>query len=173
MVRQNKRKRRGKLEKEDPKYNRLHLDAHNEEENSKGKCHHEVIDEIYYDVRQAVKHEVEQIDELFLAEAANENKAAHELELTNLLFEKEEAEKSRKNREDVKLFLERTKKEFYAAVTQNDQEKEEKAKRKVEQMFGEPDENTEQNGEKEKSNSILEKKNQFMNKSMYELAAEM
>ena len=40
-------------------------------------------------------------------------------------------------------------------------------------MVGAPDENDEQNGEGKADNSLLEKKNQFMNKSMYELAAEM
>ena len=40
-----------------------------------------------------MKEEVAQIDDLFLVEAANQNKLAFELELTNLLFEKEEAEK--------------------------------------------------------------------------------
>ena len=91
----------------------------------------EAIDEIYSVVRKAVSNELAQIDELFLEEAANQNKAAFELELTNLLFEKDEAEKQLLIKREVKQFLERTKREVYAQLTQNDQEKAEKAKRRV------------------------------------------
>lgn len=57
------------------------------------KLSHEVVDEIYKETRKAVGREVDLIDSLFLVEAVNEGKAAHELELTNLLQEKEKAEK--------------------------------------------------------------------------------
>lgn len=79
-----------------------------------------MIDEIYTETRKAVDREVNQIDSLFLVEAANENKAAYELELTNLLKEKEEAERKLQTKREVQEFLERTKKEFYDTVTQNE-----------------------------------------------------
>ena len=89
-----KRKRRGKLEEVDPKFVRLTLDDKLAKSNEgQEKDANQAIDEIYSVVRKAVSNELAQIDELFLEEAANQNKAAFELELTNLLFEKDEAEK--------------------------------------------------------------------------------
>ena len=95
MVRMQKRKRRGKIEEVDPKFVRLTLDDKLEKSKNEGqeKDANQAIDEIYSVVRKAVSNELAQIDDLFLEEAANQNKAAFELELTNLLFEKDQAEK--------------------------------------------------------------------------------
>lgn len=81
------------------------------------KFAHEVIDEIYTDVRTAVNKEVGQVDKLFLAEAASEKKAVYEIELTNLLKDKDAAERLLQKRREVQEFLERAKKEFYDSVT--------------------------------------------------------
>ena len=165
------------MEPVDNKFMRLTLDSkfQNVEEVA-NKNSNEIIDEIYQDVREAVKNEVSQIDELFLAEAANQNKAPYEIELTNLLHEKEEAEKQLQKQREVKEFLERTKREFFDQVTQNDQEKEEKAKRRILALVettndGEDEQNNNLNAKQKED--LREKKKQYMNKSMYELAAEM
>ena len=165
------------MEPVDNKFMRLTLDSKfkNVEEVA-NKNSNEIIDEIYQDVREAVKNEVSQIDELFLAEAANQNKAPYEIELTNLLHEKEEAEKQLQKQREVKEFLERTKREFFDQVTQNDQEKEEKAKRRILALVETTnDDEDEQNNNlnKKQKEDLREKKKQYMNKSMYELAAEM
>ena len=76
----------------------------------------------------------------------------------------------------MKEFLDRTKREFYDQVTQNDQEKEEKAKRRILALVETTnDNNDEQINDLNVKNKddLHDKKNQYMNKSMYELAAEM
>jgi len=54
------------------------------------KCPHVVVDEIYENVRKAVDKEINEIGDL-MDEAVEEKKTVDELELTNLLYEKEKA----------------------------------------------------------------------------------
>lgn len=123
----------GKIEPVDPKYIRLKVDLKNkEEENEKvKKVAHEVIDEIYTDYRLAVDREINEVDELFLRELAKQSKEANEIELTNLLYEKDKAEENALKRREVKQFLEQTRIDVYNALSQNEREKNAKAKRGI------------------------------------------
>ena len=123
----------GKIEPVDPKYIRLKVDLKNkEEENEKvKKVAHEVIDEIYNDYRLAVDREINEVDELFLRELAKQSKDANEIELTNLLYEKDKAEENALKRREVKQFLEQTRIDVYNALSQNEREKNAKAKRGI------------------------------------------
>ena len=46
---------------------------------------HEVIDQLYKEDRNAVNFEIDQVDDLFLLDAAKKGKRANEVELTNFL----------------------------------------------------------------------------------------
>ena len=127
QIKMAKRKKRGTIEPVDPMFLRVKLlDPKIKMKIMNGQTEvvenyaHEVIDEIYDEVRVAVVQEIKQIDDLFLIEAANQNKTPGEMELTNLLCDKEEAEKRAAVKKDVQMFLERTKQEYYAAMSQND-----------------------------------------------------
>lgn len=53
---------------------------------------HEAIDAIYHEARSAVDNEISQVDDLFLLNAAKEGRLADEIELTSLLYEREDWE---------------------------------------------------------------------------------
>ena len=113
LIRAKKRRKRVKLEKMDPKYVRFTLDKHLDQFNKTDEHSNDVIDGIYGNWREAVDREIDQVDDLFLAQAAKEAKAASEIELSNLLYEKELVEKQIEAKREVAEFLESTKREFY------------------------------------------------------------
>jgi hypothetical protein len=51
------------------------------------------VDEIYEENRAAVNHEIDEVNDLFLVNAAKENKDASEIELNDLMWEKDIVEK--------------------------------------------------------------------------------
>lgn len=52
--------------------------------------HHEMVDQIYDEYRYGVDREINEVDSLFLTDLSRD-RVAGEIELTNLLFEKENA----------------------------------------------------------------------------------
>lgn len=76
-----------------------------EEEKKDEKVAFEVIDEIYTDYRLAVDREINEVDEFFLYDLAKQSKDPEEIELTNLLYEKDRAEENAAKRKEVEEFL--------------------------------------------------------------------
>ena len=159
-IRLRKRRRRAKIEEIEPKFVRLNIDPMMQDYLLKETHPHVAIDDIYAESRHAVQKELDEVDDLFLVKAAEEDKTADDLELTNLLFEKERALKEVQVKREVKEFLEATKKEFYDKARKDEKELKNKAQRKVQEMLDSQEE-------------IDETKKSFLKKSMYELAAEM
>ena len=77
----------------DPKFVRIELDRFLDKFTKNDKFAHEIVDQIYEQNRAAVDQEIEEVDELFLVNAAKENKDASEIELNNLMRDKDEVEK--------------------------------------------------------------------------------
>jgi len=88
-----KKRNRLVIDKVDPKFIRLNIDRLADWEERSEKVAHEVIDGIYSEYRHAVDREINDVDDLFLHDLAREEKLAGEIELSNLLFEKDQAEK--------------------------------------------------------------------------------
>ena len=74
----------------DERYTRLTIDHLLKEFQKQEDYPHVVVDEIYDNVRKAVDKEINEIGDL-MDEAVEEKKTVDELELTNLLYEKEKA----------------------------------------------------------------------------------
>lgn len=112
------------IEELDPKYHRLKYDIRDKQakDDMTKMAHHEIVDHIYSEYRLGVDREIHKVDNLFLTEISK-TRVADEIELSNLLFEKEAVQKQIKKKEEVKQFLDQTKNDFYASVTQNEKEK--------------------------------------------------
>ena len=84
------------MEKEDPKFLRFNIDEMMKNadalEAKNDQPAFEIIDELYIEGRKAVDAEIDQVDDLFLRYAAKEGRGANEIELTNLLHDREKWE---------------------------------------------------------------------------------
>ena len=59
-----------------------------------GRHAYETIDDIYNDSRNAVNDEIDQVDDLFLLDAAKSGALPNDIELTNLLYDRDVWEKN-------------------------------------------------------------------------------
>ena len=59
-----------------------------------GRYAYETIDDIYNDSRNAVNDEIDQVDDLFLLDAAKSGALPNDIELTNLLYDRDVWEKN-------------------------------------------------------------------------------
>lgn len=84
------------MEKVDPKFLRFNLDEMMSKADAlvagNTQPAYEIIDELYVEGRKAVDAEIDQVDDLFLRYAAKEGRGANEIELTNLLYDREKWE---------------------------------------------------------------------------------
>lgn len=85
------------MEKEDPKFMRF-VSENVGIRDSANLVHevyaHQAIDDIYDEGRNAVDKEIDQVDDFFLFHAAKHGASADEVELSNLLYERDAWEKN-------------------------------------------------------------------------------
>lgn len=85
-----KRKNKIYIKEIDQKYHRLDFNVAADNENMHNLSSSEMVDQIYYEYRNGVDREIDEVDDIFLHDIAK-TRVADEVELTNLLFEKESA----------------------------------------------------------------------------------
>ena len=92
--RRRRKKKKYEIEEEDPKFMRFGIDHIMKRANDDdGLMAHEAIDEIYNEGRNAVVIEIDQVDDSFLYQAAKQGASADDVELTNMLYERDAWEK--------------------------------------------------------------------------------
>ena len=79
----------GSVETKDDKYARYHYDNLINEFQKEAVHPHEIIDSVYEDTRKALDQEMNLVHDIVLQQGVLQNKTLEEMELTNLLYEKE------------------------------------------------------------------------------------
>ena len=123
------------------------------------KGHIQVVDEIYEDNRDGVDREIKMVDEHFFREKP-EDMNPYEVELTNLLVQKEQIDHQKKIEEEVRKLTKERKKQMQMESKISAARREAQIKKKVDSMM-------------EEGNDIEEVRKKVMNKELKIMAAEL
>ena len=149
------------LPMEDPEYMRNKLDNAIKRmgENSDLRSI-DVIDELYQEGREAVNHEIDQVDDLFLMTAVKKGKKADQIELENLLHERDEWDKTAAIQRYITATKKDQKSELLAQMKHNQREQSAGKQRKIQAMI-------------DATEGPCATKKKLLNKSLYEMANDL